>query len=65
MTEEQYYQPGTLLQDTNDMSYWLVLRPNEFYPIQEGSVANIINGQVKNIDWLHNPKRVQHFEIMW
>ena len=65
MTEEQKYHPGTLLQDQQTLSYWLVLCPNEFYPIQEGSVANIINGQVKNIGWLHNPKRVQHFEIMW
>ena len=64
MTKQQYI-PGTILQDSESKSYWLVLAPNEFYPIKPNSVANLINGQVQHVSWLREPKQVSHLEVMW
>jgi hypothetical protein len=65
MTKEQKYAPGTILQDSHDNSYWLVLAPNEFYPIKFNSVANLFSGTVVHVDWIVKPKEISHLEIMW
>ena len=65
MTEEQRYAPGTLLQDSHNNSYWLVLAPNEFYPIKFNSVANLFSGTVVHVDWIVEPKPISHLEVMW
>ena len=64
MIKEQRYVPGTILQDQKTMSYWLVLRPTAELGIK-GHIANLINGQVRSLDWLDEPKPISHLEVMW
>ena len=65
MTEEQRYVPGTILQDQNTMSYWLVLCPSRNCAMKYDLIANLINGQVKTLSFVDEVKPISHLEIMW
>ena len=67
MTEKQKYRPGTILQDQVTMSYWLVLCPSEssYCHVPINTIVNLINGQVRPLEWLEEPKPISHLEVMW